>query len=54
LIRIIAFAAMSEGSRKSSNQSSVVMKKLIRIGEEKHNNLCPVEKFRKGIFKENT
>jgi len=39
LIRIIAFAAMSEGSRKSSNQSSIVMEKLIRIGEEKHKNL---------------
>lgn len=39
LIRIIAFAAMSEGSKKLSNQPSIVMEKLIRIGEEKYNNL---------------
>lgn len=39
LIRIISFAAMSEGSKKSSNQSSIIMEKLIRIGEEKYKNL---------------
>jgi len=39
LIRIIAFAAMSEGSKKLSNQPSIVMEKLIRFGEEKYNNL---------------
>lgn len=39
LIRIIAFAAMSEGSKGSSNEPSVVMEKLIRFGEEKYKNL---------------
>lgn len=39
LLRIIAFATMSEGKRKISNQSSVVMNKLMRFGEEKYNNL---------------
>lgn len=36
LIRIIAFAAMSEGSQKLPNQSSIVMDKLIKFGEEKY------------------
>lgn len=36
LIRIIAFAAMSEGDKKLPRQSSVVMDKLVRFGEEKH------------------
>jgi len=36
LIRIIAFAAMREGSKKLSNQPSIVMEKLIRFGEEKY------------------
>lgn len=36
LIRIIAFAAMSEGSKKLSDQRSIVMEKLIRFGEEKY------------------
>jgi len=40
LIRIIAFAAMSEGSKKlPPNQPSIVMDKLIKFGEEKYNNL---------------
>jgi thiamine kinase-like enzyme len=39
LIRIIAFAAMSEGSKKIPSRSNVVMDKLIKIGEEKYNNL---------------
>lgn len=39
LIRIIAFAAMSEGSKKLPNQSSIIMDKLIRFGEEKYKNL---------------
>lgn len=39
LIRIIAFAAMSEGSKKLPNQSNIVMDKLIRFGEEKCKNL---------------
>lgn len=37
LIRIIA--ATSEENKKLSNQPSIVMEKLIRIGEEKYNNL---------------
>jgi len=36
LIRIIAFAAMSEGDKKLPRQSSVVMDKLVRFGEEKY------------------
>jgi len=39
LIRIIAFAAMSEGNKKIPSQSIVVMDKLMKIGEEKYNNL---------------
>jgi len=39
LIRIIAFAAMSEGSKKPPDQSSIIMDKLIRFGEEKYNKL---------------
>ena len=39
LIRIIAFATMSEKNKKLPYQSSAVMKKLIRFGEEKYNNL---------------
>lgn len=39
LIRIIAFAAMSEGSKKPRPKSSEVIEKLIRFGEEKYKNI---------------
>jgi len=39
LIRIIAFCAMSEESKNPPQQSSIIMDKLIKFGEEKYNNL---------------
>jgi len=39
LIRIIAFAAMSEGNKKLASQSAIVIDKLMKFGEEKYNNL---------------
>jgi|GEM_PF-5216132 len=39
LIRITAFAAMSEGSKKLPEQSNIVMEKLMSFGKEKNSNL---------------